>query len=321
MNKKKILEYFLIASILVSGIILGTTYYLSSQYLFYSRHKPYMVTPEKYGFNYEKIDFNSREDQVDLKGWFIPSHHNNGSDTKNPVVILVHGHHSNMGEIRHVDQMGHIATPLLEAGFSAFLLDLRNHGQSNDLLPISMGFHERKDVLGAVDYLKANAERLNIDPDRIGLWGKSMGAATAIHAAAIQKDEDNPIKALFVDSSFARSIDPIYLRLANDNVPSFLQDMIIFWIRTIPELDIAYFNPIEELKKVKSPIYFVHSENDKVVDAKDSKVMFKEYKKVNPVLEATLWLTQATKHIYSAKEYTDEYKQRLVGFFKSHLKG
>lgn len=319
--RKKIIKNIMILSSFAILFCLGLTYYLSSNYLYYSRHKPYTVTPEKYGYNFQNIKFKSRSDQVNLKGWFIESDSNQlNSSSGRPVIILVHGHNSNMGEVSHVDQIGHIASPLLDTGFSTFSIDLRNHGESGDLQPISMGFHERKDVLGAVDYLKANAAKLNIDVNRIGVWGKSMGAATAIHAAAVKENDDHSIKALFVDSPFARSIDPIYLRLKNDNVNTVLQDMIVFWIRKIPELDIATFNPEEQLKYIQSPIYFVHSENDAVVEAKDSKRMYEVYKEKNPHLDATLWLTQASKHVYSAKEYTKEYKKRLVEFFKSHLK-
>ncbi|HUG24197.1 alpha/beta fold hydrolase [Piscinibacter sp.] len=80
----------------------------------------------------------------------------------------------------------------LHAGFSVLTIDLRGHGTSSPAR-LTYGARERHDVLGAVDWLRAQGH------SRIGLLGASMGAATALMAAA----HEPAISALVVDSPFA----------------------------------------------------------------------------------------------------------------------
>jgi acetyl esterase/lipase len=66
-------------------------------------------------------------------------------------------------------------------------------------------------VLAAVDWLRANAEELCVDAERVGLWGESMGAATALFAC--QKDRHaRHVKAVVSDSSFANARGVIAFR-------------------------------------------------------------------------------------------------------------
>lgn len=57
-----------------------------------------------------------------------------------------------------------------------------------------MGWHERDDVNVIVNYLR-NQRKVNT----VGLWGRSMGAATAL----LHADRDPSIAGLVLDSAFA----------------------------------------------------------------------------------------------------------------------
>jgi dienelactone hydrolase len=65
----------------------------------------------------------------------------------------------------------------------------RNHGESGRKWQITYGLREANDVQGALAYLRARPE---VDNDRIGLLGCSMGANAAIYAAAASP----PVKAI-----------------------------------------------------------------------------------------------------------------------------
>ena len=69
---------------------------------------------------------------------------------------------------------------------------------------ISLGKHEVDDVRVAVEYLR-NCGKVS----QIGLWGRSMGAATAILFSAIEKS----IACLVLDSPYG-SLKELALELA-----------------------------------------------------------------------------------------------------------
>jgi pimeloyl-ACP methyl ester carboxylesterase len=138
--------------------------------------------------------------------------------------------------------IGKAILPFLLAGYNVLAIDLRNHGNSQDAKPISLGLHEvphrhtthdtrhtaltsnyifslpidapinqSEDVLAAVDWLRANADELGVDPERVGLWGESMGAATSL--LACQKDRhERRIKAVVSDSSYLNARGAVTFR-------------------------------------------------------------------------------------------------------------
>lgn len=59
---------------------------------------------------------------------------------------------------------------------------------------ISLGWFERDDVAIIVEYLRKNRR-----VSTIGLWGRSMGAATAL----LHGDRDPSIACMILDSPFA----------------------------------------------------------------------------------------------------------------------
>jgi pimeloyl-ACP methyl ester carboxylesterase len=114
----------------------------------------------------ENIRFKTR-DSLTLAGWFIPG--TNGS-----AVILVHGREST----RH-EMLPH-AYYLNKDGFSVLLYDSRYRGESEGEA-VTYGAREKWDIEAAVDYLQVRNE---VVPKRIGVQGSSLGAASAILAAA-----------------------------------------------------------------------------------------------------------------------------------------
>jgi len=132
------------------------------------------TTPADLGLEYEQVSFVT-SDGLTLRGWYIPSH--NGAN-----VIISHGVAGN--RVPHVEQ----AAALARHGYGVLLMDLRAHGES-DGDTVSFG---GEDVLGAVAYLQ---DRKDVDPERIGALGASLGATVAVQAAANTED----IKAVVAD--------------------------------------------------------------------------------------------------------------------------
>ncbi len=145
------------------------------------------TNPGKYGLEYENVTFPARTGDATIAAWFIPSEENER------VVIFVHGR----DDSRTKAFAGHFvefANAFHEKGISVLMIDLRGHGESSDSR-YTFGLKERKDVLGAVDWL----EEKGYEPGKIGVFGYSLGAASVIGAAAEEED----IGAVAVDSAFS----------------------------------------------------------------------------------------------------------------------
>ena len=89
---------------------------------------------------------------------------------------------------------------LARAGYAVLAFDMRGHGES-DLAPFTLGDTERRDALGALDYLRHNVLPYpNLErPQWIGAWGVSVGAHAVLYAAA----DDPMIQAVVADSAYA----------------------------------------------------------------------------------------------------------------------
>lgn len=143
------------------------------------------ATPADLGLAYEDVHFPAR-DGVRISGWFVPAE--GEAADKKPAVVLVHGWPWNrLGAANDspltkllgnepVDLL-RLAHTLHHAGYHVLSFDLRNHGQSAAASPVTFGWQEAKDLLGALDCL---ASRPDVDSGRLGVVGFSMGANTIL---------------------------------------------------------------------------------------------------------------------------------------------
>ncbi len=144
------------------------------------------ITPANLGYDYETVSLTSA-DGVNLSGWYIPS--DNGA-----AIILLHGWNGNRVTMIWRAEM------LARHGYGVLMCDLRGHGES-DAVMRTFGWEDVHDVFAALDYLQ---HREDVNPDRIGILGFSMGGAIAIRAAA----ETESIQAIVAEEpGFARVSD------------------------------------------------------------------------------------------------------------------
>jgi len=144
------------------------------------------ATPADLGLDYEDVQFPA-QDGVRLAGWFVSAPAD--SRRKGGTVVLVHGWSWNrLGEAAAdsvstlsgaspVDLL-RLAYALHQDGFHVFMFDLRNHGESAAQPPVTFGVQESHDLLGALTYLHG---RSDVDSQRIGVIGFSMGANTLLY--------------------------------------------------------------------------------------------------------------------------------------------
>jgi len=295
--KKKVIKAIVITIVVLLCIYFGISGYMASALTNLER---VLVTesPSSYGLSYEEVSFPSRVDNLTLRGWYI------GGSEGHPVIIMVHGAEGN----RASPSMGmlELASSLVAEGYSVLMFDLRGHGESGGA-HMSGGYYEKRDLLGAVDYLEGRGA---VD---IGVLGFSLGAAVAILAAA----EEPGISAIVADSSFADLTDIINREAEiRSGLPGWFTPGYLLMTRAMYGVDLEAVKPIDAVAEIAPrPIFFIHGEADDFIPVAH----------VNRLYEASnnqsnlLWTVPGAKHLEPYKIVPIEYIERVTTFFDKEL--
>jgi uncharacterized protein len=202
-------------------------------------------TPESLGAPFEDVWFPTANGRT-LRGWWIPA-----GPSRRPAVILVHG----WG--RNAERMLPYLAMLRPLGVHLLAFDARNHGASERDGHASMKkFSE--DILAAVAFLAA---RRDVDGERLGVVGLSIGGSAAIHAAA----REPRIRAVVTVGAFAHPRDAmlemgfgsLWLAPARPLLFRFME-----WRVGATFDDLA---PERQIARVGARVLLVHGEDDAVV--------------------------------------------------------
>ena len=178
------------------------------------------------GLPLEEVWFQSG-DGTKLFGWYVES-----AETS-AVVLWCHG---NAGNI--INRLANLRE-LYRIGLSVFIFDYRGYGRSQGS-PSEEGLYQ--DALGAHDYLTRTRM---IPPDRIVLFGRSLGAAVA-GELAVQK----PAAGLILESSF-----PSIAAVAKFHYGG----LPVHWLLG------AEFTLIDRLPHLSLPKLIIHGDQDDII--------------------------------------------------------
>ena len=257
-------------------------------------------SPEVFGLAYEDVLFSSAEDATPLRGWFLPA------DDSEKVVLIIHGRNStrtgNDGDL--VVQ----AAALVEGGYNVLAFDFRAHGLSGGTR-YTMGWQERHDVLGAVEYLKTRG----FTPDKMGFWSHSMGAATVLLTAAVSSD----VQVIVADSSFARLGDLLAKELPkNSGLPGFFSPAILFFGELLYGMDTSVVNPVEVVSHLPpQSVFIIHAAMDDLVPVEHARRLAAA---AGPAVY-DFWVFPGGSHNRVAFAMPDEYRARVLAFFDAKL--
>ena len=184
-----------------------------------------------------------------------------------PVIIYLHGNSSSRLEGMK------LIRDLLKNDINLFVVDFPGCGLSEGEY-ISLGYHESHDVKILVDFI----DKLP-GVGYIGLWGRSMGAATTM----IYSHKDERIKAICMDSPFADfSLLAKELVLKKIKLPGLLIDGALKIIRLTVKnkngLDIDKLKPIDAAGKTTQPAIFIHANEDELINNSHSEMLINAYK-------------------------------------------
>ena len=141
------------------------------------------ATPASKGLVYDSVTVTT-DDGVRLAGWYLAS-------TNHAAVVLLHGAGSTRSGV--LDE----AAVLAAHGFGVLMIDARGHGDSGGRA-MDFGWHGDADIAAATGFL---ADRPDVDSQRIGVVGMSMGGEEALGASATNQS----IRAVVAEGATARS--------------------------------------------------------------------------------------------------------------------
>ncbi len=216
--------------------------------------------------NFEDIYFEA-EDKTRLHGWFFPQKGNA------PVILFCHG---NAGNICH--RLENVKL-LLDQKLQVFIFDYRGYGQSKGS-PSEKGIY--LDGLAAYDFLVIQK---NIPPERIALFGRSLGASVAIEIAIKRK-----IRSLITESAFT-------------STKGMARTMLLFMPFSffLP----PHYNNLDKISRIHVPKLIIHGEEDEIVPFSMGQKLYEK--------------AQAPKYFYPIKNagHNDTYVLGGEGYFET----
>lgn len=227
-----------------------------------SRYKASDLGPRNFRIGkdeHERVDF----DLTNSRGLKLRcSHYRRVEQERGPCVIYLHG---NAGS--RVDSVVHVES-LLTASISVLALDFSGSGKSEGKF-VSLGFYERDDLRTVLEHATYKMPFIS----KIGLWGHSMGAATALMFA----DMDKSVDCLILDSSFSNlkklCKEIVYREVQKTKslhrVPKFVLNRVMKVamkdVQKKTGMVIDRLNPLEHCKRFDVPALFLHASEDELV--------------------------------------------------------
>lgn len=251
------------------------------------------ASPADFDLSYETVTFQS-SDGVNLSGWYIPSQ--NGA-----AIIAVHANDGNRtGVLYHANVLaGH--------GYGVLLFDVRGFGESEgSTYPYPAGGMS-EDVIGAAAYLQT---RDDVDPDRIGAMGLSLGAIMVLRAAGVS----DSIQAVWSDGADEATLADIEAQLPAPLYSAYIRPTwaLTMWMWGV-QGDVPGPLVSEHIADISPrPIFLIGAES--TTEIEDNRMFYALAGEPK-----TLWELPDSGHIAGLFTHPDEYQQRMLAFFDAAL--
>jgi fermentation-respiration switch protein FrsA (DUF1100 family) len=222
------------------AIYLGLAFYL---YVFQTRYiyfpdlpsRQLDATPADIGLAYETVSLATGDGET-LAGWYVPAPAARGT------LLYLHGNGGNIGH-----RLDSIAV-FHRLGLNIFIIDYRGYGASTGK-PSEEGTYQ--DALAAWNYL---AQQKNIMPERIVLFGESLGGSIAAWLAA-----RHPPAGMIMYATFS-------------SVPEIAQRLYpIFPARWLTRYR---YDTLTALRRVHCPVLVMHSPGDEIIPYSHGRALF-----------------------------------------------
>lgn len=202
------------------------------------------TTPERIGLKAEEFYIHSGigSESGDLFSWWIPA-----TSIDAPTMLYFHGNDKNVGHVRDLEY----ARGMHGLGYNVLMIDYRGYGKSSGGKPSEVKVYE--DAESAWNYLE---KQRRIPPNRIFIYGHSMGGAIAIDLAI-----HHPEAAGIIEESSFTSMPDEASAMGYGFMPT---DLLIH----------ERFDSLSKIPKLKIPLLIIHGTWDKVVPYRMGQKLF-----------------------------------------------
>lgn len=255
------------------------------QSMFYYPDSVRYETPDVLGLRYEPVQFTSA-DGTRLSGWFLPAAGRENPKEAKGTVVHFHGNAQNMST------HWRFVAWLPKQDYNVFVFDYRGYGQSEGK-PDPKGVFE--DSNAALNYVRSRAD---VDPERLFVFGQSLGGTNAI--AVVGSGNRAGVRAAAIESTFYS-----YSSIANDKLRG---------AGLLVSDDYAASKYVAAVSPI--PLLFIHGTDDQVIPLSHSKRLLADAREPKRLIEVP-----GAGHLepMTALRFGHAYRQALTAFFESSM--
>jgi len=220
----------LLAALAAAYVLLVAVLWATQERMVFPGARGIFLDPVNAGFmDAERVTVESH-DGIPLRGWFIPAA--DSIERPTPVLLWFYG---NMETVSALSGTFHYMKP---PGYALLALDYRGYGEN----PGNASEKAlEKDGEAAFEYVMA---RNDVDPDRIAVFGRSIGSTVAMHLASTR-----PVAAVILDSPMTSAADVA-------------REKFWFFPRLLLRMEL---NNVARARDVSAPLLVLHGEQDTLI--------------------------------------------------------
>lgn len=205
--------------------------------------------------------------------------------------------------------------PFVDKGFTVFAV---RHGSSPKFtIPEAVS-----DVRRSVRFIRANAERFAVDPQRLGVFGMSAGGHLSLTLGTAADDGDSKApdeidRASDRVAAVVAYVAPTDLRIMVWEAPDHLPAYERFPALNLPIQDAEEYSPLLRVSEGDAPTLLIVGDKDDLVPMSHSekiKTAFQEHK-----VEADMLVLEGAGHGFVNKEHQQRAAQAMMAWFEKHL--
>jgi fermentation-respiration switch protein FrsA (DUF1100 family) len=285
---RKAWRYSRRALIAIAGLAIAVQVVGGAALGYYATHRPESsVSEPNLGRPHEDVTLTT-SDGLQLEGWYVPS--------RNRAAVLVFPGRSGNKQ--------HHARNLIGHGYGVLLIDNRGQGESEGD-PNVFGWDDETDVKAALDFL---ASRADVDANRIGGLGLSVGGETLLETAA----HTDRLRAVASEGAGARAWRE------DHEMPHPIRwyGMPYFVMASASTALFSNTLPPESLKDLVKdisprPVFLIHAKGETLNGV--------YYRSAGEPENWELWEVPGAKHVGGLEAQPKEYERRVTAFFDRTL--
>lgn len=242
--------------------------------LIYFPTRGYAATPADFGLAFDDLTLTT-SDGVAIAAWYIPQPEARGS------VLFCHGNAGNIADRIHTIKALH------RLGLNVLIFDYRGYGRSEGK-PTEKGTY--LDAEAAWRYLTETREE---SPDRVVLFGRSLGGAVAIELAGRHAPG-----ALVVESTFTSLVD-----VGRLHYPLLPVSLLVTY----------RYESIDKVPNITCPKLFIHGQDDTLIPLENGRKLF------SAATDPKVFLETPGGHNGGGFMYSPDYTEQLLSFLTEAL--